>query len=455
MNGSWVLDPHSPSERDPLGNENNILTIDDLQKLPVVGGSTSASAMEKENTSTVESSQPKEGSTEETNTKESASVIEAKEEAETQTSMTDQVKDKILGVAAPVTAAVGAASAAVAGFINGNDDDEKVEKDTSPIPGTFPDTPVIEKTESVTTEPVIDESKKTDDEPVPPASVPTTDTVDTSDNVDTEDKHNLETAELGTGEAAAAGGFAAALAADKEANTAPTHIPSGEQTLDAPPETNDSFGILPVPSETAPEGTKPLAESTYKAPAYVGSLAPEPVQEKEVSPVPESKEFEPVTNNSNVISSAGETTTSSEQQLKSAALASSEHAGQTATKALGTDKESVPTHEGVQEVTALGTEIVTDGGKESQALKTELLENGKAPTTTSTSVAPENTKTAVAEEKGPATPAKDFAPATPSKTPVSQSSAKKDKRVSGVPSEGGSEKKKRGGFLKKLKKIFS
>ena len=59
-------------------------------------------------------------------------------------------------------------------------------------------------------------------------------------------------------------------------------------------------------------------------------------------------------------------------------------------------------------------------------------------------------------EKGPATPAKDSAPATPSKTPVSQSSAaNKDKRVSGVPSETGSEKKKKRGFFKKLRKVFS
>ena len=127
---------------------------------------------------------------------------------------------------------------------------------------------------------------------------------------------------------------------------------------------------------------------------------------------------------------------------------------------------SVPTDEGVQEVHALGTAIVTDGGKESTQLKQELLENGKSQLPEgalahlsqgqppATPEKPGKTTTG-GEEKGPATPAKD----TPTKTPVTQSSAsKKGKRVSAVPSETGttdSGKKKKGGFFRKLKKVFS
>jgi hypothetical protein len=622
VNGNWVLDPHTPSEKDHEGNENNILTIDDLLKLPVVGADTTASAMEKEEegkTATVESAPVTEGSTQSTGAtdpatkevtvEESGPVAEATEEAETQASVTDQVKDKVLEVAAPVTAAVAAASAAVVGFMTGH---ENSGRETSPIPGTFPETPVLEKTEESTV-PLVDEVKKTDDEPVPGAVVPlqpvegTSKVPETSDSTvapvalgtasesggfsdkhesatDLVDETHDHTVEKLTGAGAAgAAGFAAALAADKEANTAPTstYIPSSSTMLDAP-EKNGSFGILPVPSATAPEGTKPLAKSTYKDPEItenVGSLVPEPVAEKSVEPVPETK-FEPVTSEDNIISSSkategiesgtvagavtGATTTATThiEELKSAALKSSEHAAQTAAKALAedaptpptldakstlsgltpgagvtaigtaTDKESeetglsrlvarkmdekvdveadakaahvepaiilddtklskpivetlgtsgsaavastpinvsVPTSDGVQEVIALGTAIVTDGGKESEKLKDELLNNGKTnlpegalahlSKSTDNPVAPATPEKTVAKETStsPATPVKD-SPATPSKTPASQSSAaktKKDRPVSGVPSEAGSEKKKKGGFLKRLKKILS
>jgi len=480
--------------------------------------------------------------------KESAPVTEASEEAQTQTSITD----KILEVAAPVTAAAAAAGAAVVGFMSSGSDQHdggKLDRETSPIPGTFPDTPVVEKSEAATG--MIDEVKKTDDEPVP------------------------ETKAFGTGaEATSAGGFAAALAADAKANTPPTHIPSSSR-MESAPETKkgDTFTILPVPSETAPEGTQPLADSTYRdtsKSADVGSLAPEPVPQKTASSLPPKTDseattvFEPVNAESNLVSSATTTTQDKTSELKAAALASSQHAAETAAKALSpdlptpptlnaqttlsgltpgagvtaigtaTDNESdetglsrlvatkspggehvdvqadakaahvepaivlddtkmgkptvetlgksgdaavastpvtvsVPTDDGVQEVHALGTAIVTDGGKESGALKQEILENGKSSLPEGAlahlnkekegeegkpPAAPE--KSGKVQEKGPATPAKD----TPTKTPVSQASASKDaKRVSGVPSEAGTtdsgKKKKKGGFLRKLKKAFS
>jgi hypothetical protein len=619
VNGSWVLDPHTPSEKDHEGNENNILTIDDLQKLPVVGANTTASAMEKEEegkAATVESAPVVEGSTQSTGatdpatkevtSEESDPVTEATEEAETQSSMTDQVKDKVLEVAAPVTAAVVAASAAVVGFMAGEDNSKR---ETSPIPGTFPDTPLLEKSEESSTVPFIEEVKNTDDEPVPGVVVPlepvgdtikapdtTNSTLDpvalgtaselggfsdkqpetTTDKIDETHDHTIE--KLAGAGAGGTAGFAAALAADKAANTAPTStfIPSSSTIVDAP-EKNNSFGILPVPSETAPEGTKPLAKSVYKDPeatADVGSLVPEPVAPKSVEPVPETN-FEPVTTEDNIIHSskategiavagaatgASTTATTQIEELKAAALKSSEHAAQTAAKALAddaptpptldakstlselapgagvtaigtaTDKESedtglsrlvarktdgkvnveadaktahiepaiilddtkmskptvealgtsgsaavastpisvsIPTNEGVQEVSALGTAIVTDGGKDSKNLKDELLNNGESnlpegalahlSKSVETPAAPATPEKSVAKETStaPATPAKDSL-ATPSKTPVSQSSAaKKDRPVSGVPSEGGSEKKKKGGFLKRLKKLLN
>ena len=467
--------------------------------------------------------------------KESTAVTEVVEEAETQTIMTDQVKEKILGVAAPVTAVAAAAGAAVVGFMSSGGNGGESKRETSPVPGTSPDTAVTEETEQATTAPIVDEVQKTDDEPVSGAIVPPTEKMETTEDTSA-DKHPLETVALGTDASATAEDeFAAALAADKQANTAPTYIPSSAQTLEAPPEKNESLGILPVPSETAPEGTKPLAKSAYKDPeetADAGSLTPEPVQTMPVTPsVPESStsEFQPVTTTSDIISSAETTATTTSEQLKPTTVASSEDAAQSPaaltpesptspsvnpeetlselTSGTGVtaieiakDKESddtgpsrlvadkadedkvaieadakaahiepaaastlvdasVPTDDGAQDVTASGTEIVTEDGKESQDLKTESLSNGKAPFPEETlaqlqpPAIPEKVTTT---EKGPPTPPKDSAPATPSKTPVSQSSAaNKDKRVSGVPSESGSEKKKKRGFFKKLRKVFS
>jgi hypothetical protein len=568
------LDPHHPTERDLSGNENNVLTIDDLLKLPAVGADSSASAIENEKQEEspvqkeVESVVPKDD-------QQSPATTEAAEEAAATTSVTDTVKDKIMEVTAAGSAVAAAAGAAVVGFMSSGADSVPLDRETSPIPGTFPDTPVVEKTEENVV-PVVEKVAKTDDEPVPGVVIPAKDeSIPTPTNLEPETAKdepfptptNLEpettdstTVALETGVAATAtGGFAAALAADKAANTAPTHtyIPSAH----AIPENNDSFGILPVPSATAPEGTKPLAESTYAdpAPASTGSLVPEPVAAKDVSPLPKTENFEPVTNDSNIISTTKDiaaSTTDHSETLKAAALKSSEHAAQTAAKALAidaptppaldakatlaglssgagvtaigtaTDQEtdetglsrfvakkedekvqvdatakaahvepaivldntqmshshaetlgsaghaavastpvvvSVPTNKGVQEITALGTAIVTDGGQEAQALKTELMNNGKTtlPEGALAHLAPENADVAVETSKkemtAPATPAKD-APATPSKTPVTQSSAtKKDRPVSGAPSEAtqSSEKKKKGGFLRKLRKAFS
>jgi hypothetical protein len=577
------LDPHHPKERDHSGNENNVLTIDDLLKLPAVGSDSSASAIENEKQEEspvqeeVDSVLPKDD-------QQSPATTEAAEEAAATTSVTDTVKDKIMEVTAAGGAVAAAAGAAVVGFMSGGIDGVPSDRETSPIPGTFPDTPVVEKTEDNVvpvvekTEdnvvPVVEQVAKTDDEPVPGVVIPAKDeSIPTPTDLEPETAkdesiptpNNLEpettdstTVALETGVAATAtGGFAAALAADKAANTAPTHtyIPSAH----AIPENNDSFGILPVPSATAPQGTKPLAESTYAdpAPASTGSLVPEPVATKEVSPLPQTENFEPVNNDSNIISTTEETSSSTTdhiETLKAAALKSSEHAAQTAAKALAIDaptppaldakatlaglssgagvtaigtatdqdtdetglsrfvakKEdekvqvdatskaahieptivfdntqliqphtevlgsgghaavastpvvvSIPTNKGVQEITALGTAIVTDGSQEAQALKTELMNNGKTtlPEGALAHLAPENeeVETPKKETIAPATPAKDV-PATPSKTPVTQSSAiKKDRPVSGAPSEAtqSSEKKKKGGFFRKLKKAFS
>jgi len=440
---------------------------------------------------TQETSEPKESSTEGTGEikETSGPVTEATEEAETQTSLTD----KIMGVAAPVTAVAAAAGAAVVGFVSSGpttDDTSKSDGETAPIPGTFPDTPVVEKLDSIeqvnasddnpvlgsvdsttatgdfsaalaadakentppthipsstdtankgdsfnilpvpsatapkgtlplaetTFKPadtdselvkekpdLIDQVKATDDEPVPGAVVP---------SIPGKVDESAETKVFGTGaEATAAGGFAAALAADAKANSPPTHIPSSSQVEAAPDTTNkgDSFNILPVPSATAPEGTKPLAETTFAKPADIGSLVPEPVKDKALPPKtePETTAFEPVTGKTNVLSS-------------------------------GTTTEPV---------------TVTDAGEDKL---TEVLENGKTqPPATPEKPAKMTTTT---EEKGPATPAKDV----PAKTPVSQSSAsvsKESKRVSGVPSEAGTtesgKKKKKGGFLKRLRKALS
>ena len=541
---------------------------------------------QEEKTSAPESAKPQPGSaqsatetTENVQAKEEsvsggAAVPEVAEEVDTTTSVTDQVKEKILEVAAPVTAAAAAATAAVTDFFGTG------TEDSSPIPGTFPDTPAEEKTEASTSAPMLDEVKKTENEPVPGAVVPS-EVTQNGVNHASDEKHNLETVALETGAGAvAAGGFAAALAADKAANTAPSasHIPSA--AYDAAPAKNDSFGILPVPSETAPEGTKPLAKTVYSdtdKTADVGSLVPEPVKDKEVPSVPESKAFEPVTSETNIIHSAGvsepkvapadatgaaavatgavaaasaaETTaTSTVEELKSAALQTSNHAAQTAAKALSEDvptpaeldpkvalgslasgagataigtatdhesnetglsrlvarkendkvdveaeakaaevepaivldetkmgkpnvetlgtsgsaavastpvKVSVPTQDGVQEVAALGTAIVTDAGESSQSLKAELLDSGKG-TLPAGALAhlskPEETK---ATETSATETTKKETSATPQKTAVSQSSAsKKDNRTSMSPSEPGSEKKKKG-FRYKLKKFFS
>ena len=598
-----------------------------------MGAETTASALAKEEegkTSAPESAAPTQGSTQSTTenvqTKEEtvtsgAPVTEATEEAEATTSVTDQVKDKILEVTAPVAAAAVAATAAVTELFNNVTGGE-----SPPIPGTFPDTPAQEKTiddvSAPTTsmieevkksdgEPIpgvvvpsdtsrtfpdapvqekalddvpapttsmIEEVKKSDDEPIPGVVVPseTSNSVVEPNHTGGDDKHNLETVAFETGVGATAtGGFAAALEADKAANTPPTatHIPSG--AYNTAPETNDSFGILPVPSETAPEGTKPLAKTVYKdedKTANLSSLVPEPVQEKTVEPVPETKEFEPVTAETNLISSAkvdepdaetaaiagtaagtgiaaaaATTATSHIDKLKEAALQSSQHAAQTAAKALSedaptpatldakealgdlasgagvtaigtaTDNESaetglsrliarkeddnvdvkaeakaaevepaivlddtkmgkanvetlgtsgnaavastpvkvtVPTEDGVQQVNALGTAVVTDGGEASQSLKTELLDSGKGtrPAGALAHLSNEETKPAEAPSTTKEEPE---TPSTPQKTPVTQSSAKKDNRASMSPSEPGSEKKKKKGFIHKLKKILS
>ena len=453
--------------------------------------------MEKENTATTETADTNHSSTEATaiagETKEiSGPVAEATEEAETQTSMTDQVRDKIMEVAAPVTAAAAAAGAAVAGFMSSGsttDDGGKLARETAPIPGTFPVTPAVEKTESAaTTEPTADEVTKADHEPV--HEVIPSSTTEKSAAVD----EDPETKAFGTGaEATDAGAFAAALAADAKANTPPTHIPSSSQ-MEAAPETvkDDTYTILPVPSETAPRGTKPLAESTYKdstsKTGYIESPAPEPVKETSLPPTTE-PEATAVTTESNLISSIA--TTQETEQLKSEALESSEPAAETSAKAAHIESaivsddtqmdkatiealgesgnavvtsapitESAPTDDGVQEVRPLETAIVTDGGKESTTFKEERLENGKTQIPEGVSAdlnqqQPPATPEKKMTDKGPATPAKDI----PTKTPVSLSSAstsKESKRVSGVPSEAGSEsKKKKGGFLRKLKKAFS
>jgi hypothetical protein len=568
VDGQWKLDPHHPTEKDIEGNENNVLTIDDLLKLPVVETTASASSGEKE---TEETTPPV--------TTETTAESTPAEEATTTTSVTDSVKDKIMEVTA-------AGSAAIVGFMTIGHD----EKESSPIPGSFPDTPLVEKTEAASTAPV-QEVAKTDDEPVPGIVVPVHDHVEPElaepttvlkqveptltepvetiaepvDDVAKPVHDNEETTEtkgsydqvdaLETGAAAtAAGGFAAALAADKEANTAPTHttsnygyIPSNAETSpdECPRETDNSFGILPVPSATAPEGTKPLAKSTYAEP--MESLAPEPVAHKDVAPLPSTTEFEPVNNDSNLISSTEKT-----EALKVAALESSHHTAQTAAKALAedapapsldanatlaglssgagvtaigtaTDQEyegtglsrlvakkeddtvnvdatakaahiepaitldgtqmskpivetigtsgsaavastpvtvSVPTRQGVQEVTSLGTAIVTDGTVTSETLQSELSANGKTtlPEGALAHLAPEaKTEDAPATPEksapvAPKTPEKD-GPPTPAKNPVNQSSAagKKERPISGVSQ---TSEKKKNGLFKKIKKFF-
>jgi hypothetical protein len=124
----------------------------------------------------------------------------------------------------------------------------------------------------------------------------------------------------------------------------------------------------------------------------------------------------------------------------------------------------------VQSVTALGTAIVTDGEKGAEELKKEFEDSGKhlpegalahltpkvddtTPTATTT-----EPKEPISETTAPSTPSKPTQTPqdTPAKTPVTQSSAaKQDRPVSGVPSETESAKKKKGGFMRKLKKVFS
>lgn len=593
VDSEWLLDPHSPTELDHDGNENNIITIDDLQKLPIVGTETTPSALakQKENEAVApatEETPAAAAATEEPKAEAQGAVPEVADEADTNTSVTDQVKSKVLEVAAPVTAAAAAAGAAVASLLHTSTDGAEVDPETSPIPGTFPGTPQAEKTD------LVPEVAKTDDEPVPGAVVPSTEKQVPAET------HNLETKTLETGTAAtAAGGFAAALAADKEANTAPTGTAASSA-----PEKNDTFGILPVPSATAPEGTKPLAQSTFQqddkasfnealaadaaantapvassteayttapksgefgilpvpsatAPEGTKPLAPStfaPPEKTVREPVGQETHFEPVTSNANVLSSS--TAEDKSEILKQAALNSSHHAADSAAKALAsdapspeplnakaelaglatgagvtaigtaTDSESentglsrlvvkkpdeekvsveadakaahvepaivlddakmakptveslgtsgnaavastpvsvsVPTPDGVQEVHALGTAIVTDGGKDGAQLKEELLTAGKVPL-------PEGALAHLSDEKKeggvpeskvtPSTPTKatptSTAASTPAKTPASHSSAARDKRASGVPSEAGSEKKKKGGFFRRLKKAFS
>jgi len=240
INGNWVLDPHSPTERDPAGYENNIITIEELRKLPLVGTDSTPSAMAKQQEPDEPS--PPEATAAAERPAEPAKgepVPEVAAEAETTTSVTDKVTGKFLEITAPVTAAAAAAGAAVVGFIHTSDeggDENRL------IPGTFPETPQAEETERVATSTEHDAPAK-------------------GENA------NLETKELETGAAATEGdGFAAALAADKEANTAPVASPDETPSAPVAPAKNDEFGILPVPSATAPEGTKPLAPSTFKQP---------------------------------------------------------------------------------------------------------------------------------------------------------------------------------------------
>jgi hypothetical protein len=593
VDGEWLLDPHSPTEKDHDGNENNVITIDDLQKLPIVGTETTPSALARQKQNEPEAPATEEtpataATTEELKAEAQGAVPEVADEADTNTSVTDQVKSKVLEVAAPVTAAAAAAGAAVASFLHTSTDGGELDRETSPIPGTFPGTPQAEEGD------VIPEVAKTDDEPVPGAVVPST----TAEKEVPTETHNSDTLETGAA-ATAAGGFAAALAADKEANTAPT----GTATSSAPAK-NDTFGILPVPSATAPEGTKPLAQSTFQqddkatfnealaadkaantapvassteaysttapksgefgilpvpsatAPEGTKPLAPStfaPPEKTVGDPVHPDTHFQPVTSNANILSSS--TAEDKTEILKQAAVNSSHHAADSAAQALASDAPSpaplnakaelaglatgagataigtatdfesentglsrlvvkkpyeekvsveadakaahvepaivlddakmakptvesfgtsgnaavastpvsvsVPAPDGVQEVHALGTAIVTDGGKDGAKLKEELLTAGKAPLPEGAlaHLSDDKKEAGVVDSKvAPSTPTKatSTAASTPAKTPASVSSAARDKRASGVPSEAGSEKKKKkGGFFRKLKKVFS
>ena len=632
INGNWVLDPHNPTERDPQGNENNIITIEELQKLPLVGTDNPPSAMAKQQ-ETEEPSPPEATAASERPAEQAKGepMLEVTTEPETTTSVTDQVKGKFLEVTAPVTAAAAAAGAAVIGFIHTSDDGGERNGQTSVIPGTFPETPQAEETGQA--------APSTEHDAAAKGETP-----------------KLETKELETGAAATEeDGFAAALAADKEANTAPVASPDESPSAPPAPAKNDELGILPVPSATAPEGTKPLAPSTFKqpeenefaaalaadkevntapvafpdkspsappapakndelgilpvpsatAPEGTKPLAPSTFQQPEendfaaalaadketntapvgssseiaaapekndtlgILPVPsptapegtkplakstyavvstDAPSYEPVTDDSNVLYPSTSEKDKTEI-LKNAALNSAHHAADTAAKAVAEDAPtpsplnaeetlaglatgagvtavgtatlteseqtglsrlvvrkagdddvqaesdakvvqvepsividdtkmakttvemlgpsgaaaaastpvvtSVPTDDGVQEVKGLGTAIVTDGEMSGAALKEELSKSGKA--------LPEGALAHLSEEKEhkkeenvpPSTPSKEET-STPVKTPASVSSAaKKDKRLSGVPSEVGSEKKRKGGLLKKLRKLFS
>jgi len=121
---------------------------------------------------------------------------------------------------------------------------------------------------------------------------------------------------------------------------------------------------------------------------------------------------------------------------------------------------SVPTRQGVQEVSALGTAIVTDGTITSETLQSELAVNGKStlPEGALAHLSPES-KTedppATPEKSvpvAPKTPEKD-GPPTPAKNTVNQSSAagKKERPVSGVSQ---TSEKKKNGLFKKIKKFF-
>jgi hypothetical protein len=121
---------------------------------------------------------------------------------------------------------------------------------------------------------------------------------------------------------------------------------------------------------------------------------------------------------------------------------------------------SVPTRQGVQEVSAIGTAIVTDGTITSETLQSELSANGKStlPEGALAHLSPE-TKTEDAPptpEKSasvaPKTPEKD-GPPTPAKSTVNQSSAsgKKERPISGVSQ---TSEKKKNGLFKKIKKFF-
>jgi hypothetical protein len=665
VNGVWQVDSSAPTEIDANGIENNVLSVEDLAKLPVVPATQST----KEETI---AEVPVE------------SVAETKEPEKP--TVVEQLKESLAEVTAPITGVAVSVAAAVTGIVSTEGDVEP----SPTIPGKFPLTPVevppegSSKTEEtsvpVVQEPapvVVEETKR--EEPIPPettvtdpATAETFEAALEADRVtntapappiavhaheektpEAKDTFTIlpipsETAPKGTKplaksvykeelpestttEDTTAQEFKAALEADKVVNSPPIAVPP-VVSEGVPAEPSDSFSILPIPSATAPEGTKPLSESVlktedvpvepvitakddfesaleadklantaplvppseisetgepkhtftilpvpsetapagtqplaptvYKEKKSIEPIAPEPVTQKEVPPVEESK-FEPVTSETNIISSTETPVEAVEpapmevieetDTVKEVALETSDHAAQAAAKVLSDDapgsgvldatealsglttgggvtaigtavdtetgetglshlvalktedvvevesqtlappveagvvlddtklqeqavetvgstghsavastpmKVTVPTEEGVQEVTALGTAIATDGTENVESLKTELLDTGDGtlPEGVLAHLPKTDEPTPVepippVEPSPPSPPAKE-PPSTARKTPVTQSSAsKKENRLSAAPSE--SSQKKKGGFLRRLRKVFS